>query len=1403
MMTDVARPLLKYRSNHAGLFLISCLAFLLCAGGAQAAAGKGKSFIYETNNTFTNVVETNYVSNCVYSSTYTNASYPGSVSSSGPSVMPSPVCVGQPVTASVGSYYYSYAMHEVITTYSGSNCPSSTDYYYSSPWVVSESYSITGPASGSGSGGSVTFTPSTTGAGTVTFTVTYDDGTGNTESFQTATYYSVINCTNMTNCAYSGTSTNCTPGSMTFDNPDIYSATNCAGSSVSAYLGYSYYTPGFIEYVTTYTGGCPPETNGYSAYPYIVDVTYQVTGPHSETGSGSSVWFTTTNTGSGSITFTITYDDGCGGLETVTSSGSYSVSACTSNCTYLGTSTNCVPGSMTYSSATVTPATNCVGSGFSASAGYPSYTPGYQQVITSYSGTNCPSSTNTSMVYPSVVSVSYVLTGPYSGSGSGSSVSFTPTNSGSGSVTFTITYNDGCGGTQTTTSSGSYSVSSCSTNCIQTSRQTNCISSGYVTLIPSTNSLSGCQSNSMSASVTVSNIPGKIETVTYYSNCPPTRTTNTFSPTLGSNWWVVSGVAASPSSGSGLSASFTPTGSGMGSVTFYQQYSNTPPCSGSGPASVSVSINVAAAIRTTNCLVAPSVSLSPGTNNVLTNCLGSPISASMTAIMATGKVEIVNGFTSTNCPSSRVTNNVTSTIRSNWWVATGPGGFSASGSGLSASFTPTNSGMGTLTFYLQYSNPAPCSGSTTISSSLSYTIHGTTKTTNCLVAPSVSLVLGTNNVLTNCLGSAISASASSVFSTGKIEIVTASTSTNCPTSRITNNVTSTVRSNWWVVTGPGGFTTNGSGLSASFTPTNSGNGTITFYLQYTNPAPCSGSTTVSTSCPFTIIGVTKTTNCLTEASIQFTNISGSPLFVGLGSALSATAQWKHNTGRVEIVSTPASTNCPTTRVTNNYTSDIVTNWWVASGPGAFTTNGTGFTATFTPTNAGHGTVTFFLRYTNRSPCTGSNTISIATNYTVLKVEILNRGGTVISGTNAATNAVRYILKSKVTPDTPGLTYLWKVNGGVPAANVAIKIYRHILPNYTASSAGEHIPTNMAASHMTSTNLELFWTRPGTPQVVLEVSTNSVTVSTNVYVKVENDPDPNRYIYSKASPDVDHNPDGSGGFYDVCEDHGYWHHGATGTKYDSGMGGVNYRGAKFFNWHRAIMDLHQKWRTTFGITTTIDPSLGTTKPSYFTNVGGAEISDVYKYVRLEEYPTQEQLGDDIHPWHNAGHNNQATVSSAAGTGNTPDIDNSYTNLRGSNNLFWSWHGNIDALRSTIPLPASVATVSSTVPANGAGAVPNGGTTIDVVFNKPVSANGVQTAGDAAKSNEQCTLTNRVQLIAPGGGTTNVPTALSVSADNKTHTFTVPAMTTTGVWTFRLIGTARGYRGVTNTFTVAAP
>jgi hypothetical protein len=41
-------------------------------------------------------------------------------------------------------------------------------------------------------------------------------------------------------------------------------------------------------------------------------------------------------------------------------------------------------------------------------------------------------------------------------------------------------------------------------------------------------------------------------------------------------------------------------------------------------------------------------------------------------------------------------------------VVSGPGNFAASGSGSSASFTPTNCGVGSITFYLTYTKNTPC-----------------------------------------------------------------------------------------------------------------------------------------------------------------------------------------------------------------------------------------------------------------------------------------------------------------------------------------------------------------------------------------------------------------------------------------------------------------------------------------------------------------------------------------------------------------------------------------------------------------------------------------------------------------------------------------------------------------------
>lgn len=110
--------------------------------------------------------------------------------------------------------------------------------------------------------------------------------------------------------------------------------------------------------------------------------------------------------------------------------------------------------------------------------------------------------------------------------------------------------------------------------------------------------------------------------------------------------------------------------------------------------------------------------------------------------------------------------------------------------------------------------------------------------TNCTAA---SLSLTNLTVTTNgCPNSGFSASAGHATSNA-IQIITSNftnacgnVDTNCPASKVTNSISPIVVTNWWTISGVGSTPPSGSGLSASFTPTNGGDGTITFYTQWKN-----------------------------------------------------------------------------------------------------------------------------------------------------------------------------------------------------------------------------------------------------------------------------------------------------------------------------------------------------------------------------------------------------------------------------------------------------------------------------------------------------------------------------------------------------------------------------------------
>jgi|GEM_PF-2293822 len=84
-------------------------------------------------------------------------------------------------------------------------------------------------------------------------------------------------------------------------------------------------------------------------------------------------------------------------------------------------------------------------------------------------------------------------------------------------------------------------------------------------------------------------------------------------------------------------------------------------------------------------------------------------------------------------------------------------------------------------------------------------------------------------------------------------------STNCPDTYSTNNQSPFFATNWWQVTGIGVSTPNGSGKSACFTPTNCGDGTITFYGIWKDTDPCTGQPigggTISKNKKFTVVAV--------------------------------------------------------------------------------------------------------------------------------------------------------------------------------------------------------------------------------------------------------------------------------------------------------------------------------------------------------------------------------------------------------------------------------------------------------------------------------------------------------------------------------------------------------------------
>ena len=236
----------------------------------------------------------------------------------------------------------------------------------------------------------------------------------------------------------------------------------------------------------------------------------------------------------------------------------------------------------------------------------------------------------------------------------------------------------------------------------------------------------------------------------------------------------------------------------------------TSPSSNTSPCVVSLTL--------TNCDQPESVTLAaPGSIPAVNE--GSPESLTATLNTTPGLVAVVSYYTnstgySANCPDTFVTNMVSPTILSNSWIVQGPGGFTASGSGLNAVFTPATCGVGTIEFTTTWQHVCDAGQSTTFATA-AFKVNCPTNclvagwSTNCAVAGSISLTnttAGTNY----CFGNAVTASVANLPATNSQIIITTTytnaegaVTTNCPPTFVTNSIAPMVVSNWWTVSGPG------------------------------------------------------------------------------------------------------------------------------------------------------------------------------------------------------------------------------------------------------------------------------------------------------------------------------------------------------------------------------------------------------------------------------------------------------------------------------------------------------------------------------------------------------------------------------------------------------------------------
>ena len=230
------------------------------------------------------------------------------------------------------------------------------------------------------------------------------------------------------------------------------------------------------------------------------------------------------------------------------------------------------------------------------------------------------------------------------------------------------------------------------------------------------------------------------------------------------------------------------------------------------------------------------------------------------------------------------------------------------------------------------------------------------------------------------------------------------------------------------------------------------------------------------------------TNCIYNGYFYLTNGTISPTNGCLGSAFSASAS-KITSNAMMVMTThcPCSTNADI-NTTNYPAPTIVSNWWMAS-VGSFSTNGTGLSASFTPTDCGSGSVTFYLTYKNSMPC-DTNVYSatpLGLSFNVLSLNITDGSGNNISSANS-NNVVIVGQGVGLTAQTCGGTFsnfVWNVAGSAFSSYSA---------NYQTGKVVTVFP-------LTNSSVSFYWKDGGSKSVSCSAVCAGVSCSTNVTITV--------------------------------------------------------------------------------------------------------------------------------------------------------------------------------------------------------------------------------------------------------------------------------------------------------------